>query len=179
MGPMPDRLLSTTEYTILGIVGKAGPCTTYAVMKELASSGSSYYKDRAGTTYPVVERLLKRGLIEAGENRRSRKLRITIAGKEELKKWLTPPLPDHDVAHTLDLIRLRMYFLAALDEKQQELFVDRALDSLKRHLANTEELIEQERAAGDRIGSLATLGLLFETKARIAWLEAIKPQLLS
>ena len=47
------------EYTVLGIAWKRGPCTTYALMMELSTSTSTFYKKRAGTTYPLVERLIK------------------------------------------------------------------------------------------------------------------------
>ena len=63
MSGMARKRLSAIEYTVLGIAWKRGPCTTYALMKELASSTSTYYKARAGTAYPLVNRLVKQALL--------------------------------------------------------------------------------------------------------------------
>jgi hypothetical protein len=55
--------LSPIEYTVLGIAWKRGPCTTYALMKEMSSSTSTFFKNRASTIYPLVERLIKMGQL--------------------------------------------------------------------------------------------------------------------
>jgi len=172
---------SITELTILGIVWSKGPCTTYVVMRELAASPSSFYRNRAATAYRSVQRLVTEGLLEnVGDtigSRRDRPIRITDKGYSELRSWLTPPLPDIEVAHTVDLVRLRLFFVGAIDRSERGNLVDDAIDLLRRHLVAVEAVVRQE-VETDPIASLASLGSVYETKARIEWLEAIRAKLL-
>ncbi|HWD38451.1 MAG TPA: PadR family transcriptional regulator, partial [Fimbriimonas sp.] len=136
---------STLEYTVLGIFCNLGPCTTYAVMRELAASPSTYYRKRAGSIYPTVQRLLKQGLIEevseAGP-RQDTQIKVGEAGVAHLREWLSFPISMAEVAHTVDLIRLRFFFLAALSAEERIRFVEEALVLTREHLRKTEEVTE-------------------------------------
>ncbi|MFI5384628.1 MAG: hypothetical protein ACHQ50_00755 [Fimbriimonadales bacterium] len=174
---MRSRALSTIEMTILGIAWLRGPCTTYTIMKELATSASTYYKSRAGTAYSVVDRLVGFKLLEqmTGQGDGGEKLiKVTESGVDALRKWLTPPIPLPDIAHSADLIRLRFFFLGVLEPEKRLTFIDDALAGLRKHLARCEALIPENEAIGDHFGALATLAVVLETKARIQWLEIVR-----
>ena len=174
---MRTRALSTIEMSVLGLAWLRGTRTTYAIMKELATSNSTYYKSRAGTAYSVVERLIGFGLIEystepghGGE----KLIQVTPAGRAALEKWLTPPIPTADIAHSADFIRLRFFFIGVLEPKKRLAFIDDSLAGLRSHLARCEALIPANEAIGDHFGALATLSIILETKARIQWLELVR-----
>lgn len=172
---MSRRDLSSAEYTVLGLIWREGPCTTYAVMLKLASSPSSFFRKRASSTYSEVQKLLKRGFVEpAGDGvgtRGDRQIAITAAGLKALREWLSPPVPPLDAAYSNDLIRLRMNFLGALEPADQLAFVEDAL-RLMRGLALEYERAIEER--GHESHPIAIVGILYETRARIAWLEYVR-----
>ena len=163
--------------SVLGLTWLRGPCTTYAIMRELSTSESTYYKSRAGTTYSVATRLATFGLIhEAAGSKAVREnlIEATPAGVVTLQKWLAPPIPLRDIAHSADLLRLRFFFIGILEAEKRIEFIDDALAGLRSHLLRCEALIPENEAIGDHFGALATLSIVLETKARIVWLETVR-----
>lgn len=140
-------------------------------------SESSYHKSRAGTAYSVANRLVKFNLIEPfapDEESHERSIRITESGVDALREWLTPPIPMPDIAHSADLIRLRFFFLGALEPSQRIAFIDSSLVGLQEFLGKCEELIPKNEEIGDYFGVLATLSTVLETRARIEWLLLVR-----
>lgn len=168
---MAKGKFSTVEMTVLGMTWLRGPCTTYAVMKELSTSASTYYKSRAGTAYSVASRLVEMGLIE---NLDEGLIQVTPAGEAELRSWIGPSVPMMDVAHSADLLRLRFFFLGALPMKERLEFIDQSLASLNVLLTRCEDLISKNQAIGDYFGALATASVVLETRSRIRWLGLVR-----
>ncbi|MCE9559813.1 MAG: hypothetical protein K8R88_12785 [Armatimonadetes bacterium] len=168
--PSP-RKLSNIEMTVLGLAWLRGPCTIYAIMKELSMSASSYHKSRAGTTYAAAKRLISAGLLAQSDDEA---VTITAAGIVGLKNWLTPPIPVADIAHSADLIRLRFFFFGVIDLDQRLAFIDNSLDGLRTFLEKCEVLVHENEAIGDYFGVLATLSTILETRARIEWLTIVR-----
>lgn len=168
---MSKEKFTTIEMTVLGMTWLRGPCSTYAVMKELSSSASTYHKSRAGTAYSVAKRLLKLGLIEELGNGL---IQVTPYGEGELRKWIGPNVPLMDVAHSADLLRLRFFFLGALTLPQRLEFIDKSIDSLEIFLSRCEDLISRNQEIGDYFGALATASAVLETRARIRWLVLVR-----
>ncbi len=171
---MPSRGLSISDYTVLGIVGRDGPCTTYNVMRDMATSPSSFYRKRASSTYTVVQRLLGLGLLETlGEEpgpRGERQIAVTDEGLRVLKDWMSP-VPAVEAAHSNDLIRLRVNFLNLLDPGEREALIDQAATALRTLLAESERALPERH---DPIRYLTLLGLIYETRARLEWLEEVR-----
>lgn len=165
------RKLSNLEHTVLGLTWLRQPCTTYAVMKELSGSASSYHKSRAGAVYAAMRRLQEFGFVMvAGTG----SLSVTDAGVRELRDWMQPPVPQGDITYTVDLIRLRMFFLGVLDEPERAAFIESSIAGLEQFLAECAGLISQNEAIGDYYGVLATISTIIETRARIEWLCIVK-----
>jgi DNA-binding PadR family transcriptional regulator len=179
---MRARPLSTMEHIVLGIVWRYEPCTTYAVMGDLSISTSAYYRNRAGTAYPVVARLVEAGLLEydgeAVGTRKDRLIRCTPAGRQELQSWITSPIPPSDVAFTVDLLRLRMFFAGSVTREQRATFIGDAVEALRLHLRECENAVARFESDADRFRNIAAIGSVHETKARIAWLEEVTPKVL-
>lgn len=164
-----DRKLSNLEMTVLGFAWLRGPCTIYAIMKELSLSASSFHKSRAGTAYSIANRLLGFGLLgQEDEN-----VQITPAGEAELKSWFAD-VPLTDIAHSADLIRLRFFFLGVVDSSERLRFIDESLAGLRTFLRTCEELVPKNEEIGDYFGVLATMSVVLETRARIQWLELVR-----
>lgn len=158
--------------TVLGLAWLRGPCSTYAIMKELSASASSFHKSRAGTAYSVAKRLLKFGLLEATSN--GEQIQITADGVRALQGWLSAPVPQRDIAHSADLVRLRFFFIGCIDQPARLRFIDSAIDGLQKFLQRCEELVPENEAIGDYFGVLATLSTILETQARIEWLRIVR-----
>lgn len=174
---MARKRLSAIEYTVLGIAWKRGPCTTYALMKELASSTSTYYKARAGTAYPMVDRMLNSGLLShAGHTgpKGEKLVELTASGVAALNEWLTTQPELTEVAHTVDFIRLRMFYMGAVPPAARDRFFEDVLAELSSHLAQCELAVERYTTMGDTFSVLATEGVIAETQARIEWLGSIR-----
>lgn len=169
-----DRPLSNLELTVLGLAWLRGPCSIYAIMKELSMSASSFHKSRAGTAYSVSRRLLEFGLLVRAEGADEGVVRITEDGVAELQKWMLPPIPRSDIAHSADLLRLRFFFLGVVDQQQRLKFIDDALSGLELFLKDCEGLMPKNEEIGDYFGVLATLSSVLETRARIEWLRVVR-----
>lgn len=170
-GSRSERNLSTIELSVLGLAWLRGPCTTYAIMKELSTSGSSYYKSRAGTAYSVSKRLVSFGLLEeTAENN----IQITPAGVAAIQEWMAPPIPLPDIAHSADLIRLRFFFIGIIPLADRLAFIDSSIDGLLEFLEKCKSLLKDNEDIGDYFGVLATMSTVLETSARIAWLRVVR-----
>ncbi len=169
---MQKNQFSTVEMTILGYTWLRGPCTTYTIMKQLALSESTYHRSRAGTAYSVTKRLLKLGLIEKLDDEQ---VRITQDGEAVLREWTGPVVPMIDVAHTSDLLRLRFFFLEVLSLEDRIEFIDRSLESLREFERRLVGLIPKNEEIGEYYGALATVCSVLEARARIQWLEMVRP----
>lgn len=171
------RRFSTMENTVLGIVWKRGPCTTYSVMKELQSSTSTFFRDWAGTVYPIVKRLLKTGHLNKTKKRGPRsevQISISDSGIAELERWLTGKIEVPEVAQTVDLLRLRVFYLGVIKAEDRVAFIDEAIIELHRHIARCKQSQEIYEKSGDPFSALATGGTIAESEVRIAWLSSIR-----
>lgn len=168
-----DRELSSLEYTVLGIAHQRGPCTTYVIMKELSSSQNSYHSNRAGTAYSVTKRLVQFGLLKLqGEDQSL--VSIAPEGMELLRKWVGSPIPMADIAHSIDLLRVRCFFLDVLSKDERLAMIDQCTEDLKSYLVSLRPLFPANQALNEYFGGLATINVMLETKARIRWLKLIR-----
>lgn len=169
-----ERKLSSLEMTVLGLAWLRGPRKPYAIMKELSLSPSSHHRSRAGATYSVVKRLVGFGLLVQDEL-----VRVTPAGEEALRQWLCEPIPEADLNHTLDPVRLRTYFLGKIEAGERLAFVETtlaALDEVERAWAGA---MDAHEALGEYFGVLGAAGAVLEVRARRAWLEIYREFLLN
>jgi PadR family transcriptional regulator, regulatory protein PadR len=90
-----DLLQGTLDLLILQTLQR-GPAHGHAIAKSIENRSAEVLQVGHGSLYPALQRLLKRGLIVAGDgvsenNRRARFYRITAAGRKKLfaetSKW--------------------------------------------------------------------------------------------
>jgi DNA-binding PadR family transcriptional regulator len=88
--------LTGLEILVLTIVKNKGSISGYDIIQKIDKSFSDLWKASAGTIYPLLNRLLKKGLViieEITEDARPKKLyKITKKGEEALRKVLTEEL---------------------------------------------------------------------------------------
>lgn len=136
-------------------------------------STSTFYKKRAGTTYPLVERLTKAGYLIQTEDagpRGERAVEITDKGLAEVRNWLTDAVEQGEAAHTVDFLRLRAFYLGAIESGARAKFIDAAIMQMRSHEAACVKTIAKYVEMGDEFSALATEGVLYETRARLEWL---------
>ncbi len=172
--------LSDLELVALGVVWKRGPCTSYAVMKELAGSPSSHWSGSAGAIYPAVKRLTRQGYLSCAADpvdRRGRRLyRIAPKGTAALKRWLVPPHPQAAALFTYDPIRTQTYFLGVLSSKQRAKFLDACEAALREQVPVVADECERYRRAGDEFSALAVGGARYVIRARLEWIADLRAQ---
>lgn len=169
------KQLSDLEFTILGVISKRAPCTSYTVAKEFFTSPSSHWRGSVGAVYPAVARLESLGLLrEESATRLGRPctlFSLTDKGLATLRKWLTPPLPESAASITFDPIRTRSFFLAALSTEDQRAFLEEAERQLVAQVPRLEAECERYRKSGDWFSEQAQRGTLHVTNARLAWIR--------
>ena len=139
-----------------------------------AQSPTPDWRGGAGSIYPVVERLMRLGLVEAeadDEDRRHRKsLRVTAAGDRAIANWITG-LEPWTAKPTPDPLRTRVGFLGQLaSDAERSAFFDAAESLTLQAMLDLRSLAETERAAGDN-EHVSTLGAVYQLEGRLKWLS--------
>ncbi|MBS1707918.1 MAG: PadR family transcriptional regulator [Armatimonadetes bacterium] len=167
------RELTSLEHSVLGVLLKLQPCRAHAVVLELAASQTMAYRSKAGSIYPLMNRLAEAGLLAY----EGRKYRLSETGLDALREWVRAPIPTTDICTSLDLIRSRAYFLDILSKADVFAFIDSAETQLVALLKSLEARVHEHVDSGDRFGQLAFDGALRETQARIDWIRAVREEL--
>lgn len=172
------RPLSDLEGAALGHLWAHGPCTAHAVRTAFQHSPSTHWSGSAGAVYPLLDRLVDRGLLRAETvpwgARKRRLLSLTPAGKERLSEWLRRGAGAEGAAAVFDGLRTRCLFLGVLDDAERREFVRASRAALEAHLSRVEEYLEALHADGDRFAVLGGRGALLSARARLAWIDEIE-----
>jgi DNA-binding PadR family transcriptional regulator len=116
--------LSPTAYVILGML-RSEPKSGYEIKQIVDHSTRFFWAASYGQIYPELRKLAKAGLVD-GESqptggRKRTVYRLTDAGREELRSWLTQP-PEH--LELRDEGLLKLFFAAAADPGQAVEIID-------------------------------------------------------
>ena len=128
-----ERPLTELEGATLGVILRDGPCTSYTVKELFRASPSDFWSGSAGSIYPLMQRLEKRGLVasERGSTgRRGRRdYRITDAGRRAFRRWLTDA--ERAAGMGFDPLRTRLVFFDQLSPQARARFHDAVLDAME------------------------------------------------
>jgi len=104
---------SPLEYGLLALI-EHRRCSGYDLRKILTETPMRHYSDSPGSIYPALRRIERRGWIKSVADRASRRRRIayrlTPNGSSELKRWLSQPVDEEQIAYRLDQVMLRLSF---------------------------------------------------------------------
>ena len=167
--------LTELEGAVLGAVWQDGPCTTYRVRRVFLDSPSPYWSGSAGAIYPLMRRLLRRGLIASREGpasrRASRVYALTPAGVRLFRAWLGPPWSAVVTGVPADPLRTRVSFLGALRPSARSRFFREAIGRVAEDIRQHEEDRRRGRHAGQPFEAAVARGALAALEARRRWLE--------
>jgi DNA-binding PadR family transcriptional regulator len=147
MKSLKDKALSDLEAASLASIKRRGHATAYEVATEFAMSPADYWSGSAGAVYPLVARLLKRGLINAqpgGTGKRSSTLyALTELGDKMLLEWLLDAKRASGMG--FDPLRTRLANLDLMPEDQRALFLAE-VEACTQALASPPAFAGNERA---------------------------------
>jgi PadR family transcriptional regulator AphA len=169
------------EHAILGFLCYA-PFSGYDLKKAFDSSVRHFWPADQSQIYRTLTRLADRGWAEVEvieqDDRPDRKVyHITEVGREELRRWLTTPLPFEEVRHTS---LIQVFFAAQLSDEEILDIFEREAEQLRERLARYSR-IQQESAQYLEIGSprevffwMLTLEFgIKATQSRLEWAESV------
>jgi DNA-binding PadR family transcriptional regulator len=160
------------DFSVLGVIARAGPLTAYGVRQEFAASASPAWSSSAGSIYPAIRRLQTSGLVTSerpSDGRGRQELTITAVGEAALRGWLLDIGPAIG-APTPDPIRTRSQFLDPLSSAERRAFFDRCIEATKAGLD-----FVQSKALGEHLGEqIGVDGAVAQLRARLTWLERCK-----
>jgi len=79
-----------TRYALLGVISM-NPCTGYDIKKFCDQTIAHFWNENFGHIYPMLNQLLREGLIRQHQVDRRKVYSITPEGKEALYQWLLEP----------------------------------------------------------------------------------------
>lgn len=104
---------SSLEHCLLALI-EHRQCSGYDLRKILTETPMRHYSDSPGSIYPALQRIARRGWIKPISDRSSRRRRtiyhLTTKGGAELKRWLSQPVDEQQIADHLDEVMLRLSF---------------------------------------------------------------------
>jgi hypothetical protein len=103
--------------------------------------------------------------------RQGKKISLTRAGAQALKRWLATPVPDWVTGVPPDPLRTRVRFLAACSRKLQREFLASAYRQALEHLRAVESDCRKKRKAGLGFEYLMALGAFLSMQSRCEFLQ--------
>ena len=83
----PSYKLTRLEFLVLLSLRKK-PLHGYAIMKKLTDKMPGVWKVKSGSLYPLLKRMVKKGLLEKRAKRKKTKYALTIEGKEAVEQYI-------------------------------------------------------------------------------------------
>jgi len=132
--------LTDHEGTFLSLVLRIQPATAYQVTKIYEESPVSNFNTSKGKIYPLIRRLVERGLLGKkkvrGDGRGAEQLFCTAEGKKAVRAWVTQIRPTHLLLD--DPLRTKVQSFGLLDREQQIAWIVEVKERLHEKLAELE-----------------------------------------
>ncbi len=168
--------MTELEACVIALIARDGPCTAYYVRMSFEQSAASTWRASTGSIYPLIRRLVARGLIRSkqdGEDKRGAKqLSATPSGREAVRDWLMES-PDWIGDASADPIRTRVHFLMLLDKNERALAISRLRETTQASLAAINVKMLTLKSAGEDIEWLVHKGARAMLLARLEWLDDV------
>ncbi len=167
-------MIPSLGYAILGLIQQS-PCSGYDLRKIFSGTAMKTYSDSPGAIYPALRRLEQQrligGRIQQGSGLRRRQVfHVTTKGTAELKKWISRPLTQDDLASGLKEVMLRFAFsepAAGTDSSVQLLQALRA--QLEEYVPTLHVQLKAGRAAMSRSSRLALESGIRSYESLLEW----------
>jgi PadR family transcriptional regulator AphA len=171
---MPNKALTATSYTVLGMVALRGPTTSYDLKRAIGRSIGYFWPFPHTQLYDEPARLATLGLLAGSresDSRRRRTYTLTAAGRDALRSWLHDPTAPHFQLRSE--AELKLFFSEVGDPED---VLNLAREQVRVH---QERLREYEAIGGkysafpelaNRLAPLS-LGIVLESAALTFWRE--------
>jgi DNA-binding PadR family transcriptional regulator len=170
--------LSDNEGSLLCEIHREQPVTAYQLVRAYARSPVGRFNKSKGQVYPLIRRLIARGLITAasveGDRRGTEQLTLTSAGEAALHGWAGQILDHHTLLE--DPLRTKMLAFDLLDNDEILAWVDRAQAALR---AKREELEIYGQSIVGPFQDLIHANALLCIDSRLGWLDAARKAMIT
>lgn len=105
----PANRVNEREGAVLGLIAKEQPLTRYKLFRAFQRSPTTSFHTSKGSLYPVVSRMIDRGLVSAemrSGGRASELLSLTDLGRQALSYWIDNIGQLHSFAYDPVLLRV-------------------------------------------------------------------------
>ena len=137
----PDLSLTDNEGPLLALVLRVQPVTAYQIAKIYADSPVTNFNASKGKLYPLIQRLVGRGLLKAeavpGDRRGTELLTVTATGKRAVKAWVPDIRPGHLLLE--DPLRTKVQSFDLMTRQEQIDWIIEAKAQLAAKLESVEE----------------------------------------
>jgi len=176
-GPVAHIESSEIEGSVLAMVWAEGPLTPYAIRKDFLNSPNPQWSGSAGTIYPLIARLRRRGWIRSEVRLRGKRkgnyISLTATGLRALRRWLCAPLAEWVVGVPPDPLRTRVRFLGVLSSREQREFLRAAQRGPREHLKLVENDWRYSYSPRTKLRKLQARGALLSMQARCAYVREV------
>jgi DNA-binding PadR family transcriptional regulator len=164
--------VNEAEGAALGLLARVQPLSRYQILRFFQSSPAKFQNVSKGSLYPLVSRLLERGLIEskAGSGPHGAPVySLTDRGREALRNW-TNRLDCRDML-PLDPLEQRVFSLAELPPTARIAWVARAKELILEKKAELRS--HRERMTSYAYGQIVYNADQDRLDAKLAWLDRL------
>ena len=134
--------LTPTSYIVLGLIERTGEATPYELKRLVAAGIGNFWSLQHAQLYTEPERLARGGYLEETRERGGRRrkhYKLTGAGREALRAWVSEPT--RELPELRDVALLKLFF-----DAEARPLAEAQLDSHREKLREYEQLARQ---AGD------------------------------
>ncbi|MDB5692945.1 MAG: hypothetical protein JWO81_2008 [Alphaproteobacteria bacterium] len=162
--------LTDHEGTVLSLVHRIQPTSTYQILRIHEDSPVSNFNTSKGKIYPLIDRLLARGLLRKervdSDARGTEHLWCTPKGEKTLRKWIREIKPTHLLLEDPLRTKVQSFYLLSPDEQID--WIIAAKDALNQRL---EILDEYGKSVTVPFQEFVHDNAVRTTRARVAWLD--------
>lgn len=168
--------LTENEGALLAVVLRKEPVSAYQIAKEYDASPIYTFNTAKGKLYPLIERMIRRGLLRSKEVPHDRRgthvYSSTEAGRTALKKWVRSFRPEHELLP--DPLRRKLQAFELLDAGEQIAWVREARARIAERLAAVES---HDADAEGPFGRFAQDNARESLRMRLDWLDRLERSL--
>jgi DNA-binding PadR family transcriptional regulator len=164
--------VNEAEGAALGLLARVQPLSRYQILRFFQNSPAKFQNVSKGSLYPLVSRLLERGLIDskAGSGPHGAPVySLTDRGREALRNW-TKRLDCRDML-PLDPLEQRVFSLAELPPTARIAWVARAKELILEKKAELQS--HRERMTSYAYGQIVYNADQDRLDAKLAWLDRL------
>jgi DNA-binding PadR family transcriptional regulator len=160
------------EGAVLGLLARAQPLSRYQILRFFQNSPARFQNVSKGSLYPLVSRLLERGMIgsEAGQGPHGAPVySLTDLGRTALRNWTTR-LHIRDML-PLDPLEQRVFSLTELAPSERVAWVAQAKELILAKKAELED--HRERMSSYAYGEIVYRADQARLDAKLSWLDRL------